>query len=377
MWGFVTVLNDILVPHLKALFSLNATMAMLVQLSFFGAYFVVGLPAGWWVARIGYRRGIVVGLVVAATGALGFALSSWLSSYAAFLGALFILAAGITVLQVAANPYVTRLGPPRTAASRLNLTQGINSLGTTLAPAVGAWLIFDGSGAQSVRMPYLAIAGLLVVLAVVFSIVRLPVPQTQATTTTTTTTTTSASVWRHRRLRLGAVAIFVYVGAEVGIGSMLVLFFGQTEVASMGAAEAGYYVSYYWGAAMVGRFIGAAIQRRHSPAKVLIVACALATILLGLTVGLMGETAVVTVLAVGLANSIMFPTIFSLAVDGLGEKTSRGSGVLVMAIVGGAIIPVAMGALVDGFGYRVALGSATLAYAYIAWFARYGTKDDS
>ncbi len=371
MWGFVTVLNDILVPHLKALFSLNATMAMLVQLSFFGAYFVAGVPAGWLVARIGYRGGIVVGLAVAAAGALGFALSSWITSYAAFLLALFVLATGITVLQVAANPYVTRLGPPKTAASRLNLTQGINSLGTTLAPAVGAWLIFDGQGAQSVRLPYLGIAALLVGLAVVFSVVRLPVPPREVEADAP-----AGNIWRHRRLRLGAIAIFVYVGAEVGIGSMLVLFLGLPEVAGMDATQAGYYVSYYWGAAMVGRFLGAAIQRRRPPRQVLAVACGLAIVLLAVTVGVMGQVAVGTVLAVGLANSIMFPTVFSLAVDGLGDETSRGSGILVMAIVGGALIPVLMGALADAFGYRVALGSAMIAYAYIGWFALRGTRQD-
>lgn len=369
MWGFVTVLNDILVPHLKGLFSLSATMAMLVQLSFFGAYFVVGVPAGWLIARVGYRGGIVVGLLVAALGALCFALSSWRSSYAAFLVALFVLAGGITVLQVAANPYVTLLGPSRTAASRLNLTQGINSLGTTLAPAVGAWLILDGDGAAGVRLPYLGIAAVLVVLAVVFARVRLPTPPSEARARA------KGSLWRHRRLRLGTLAIFLYVGVEVGIGSMLVLFFGLPEVAGMREAEAGYYVSLYWGAAMVGRFVGAAIQQRRSPQAVLGVACLLAVGLVVLTVGVMGPLAVATLLGVGLFNSIMFPTIFSLAVEGLGEETSRASGVLVMAIVGGAVIPVGMGALVDAFGYRVALATTVLAYAYIAWFARRGSQE--
>ncbi|MEM7154545.1 MAG: sugar MFS transporter [Myxococcota bacterium] len=365
MWGFVTVLNDILVPHLKALFDLNATMAMLVQLSFFGAYFVMGVPAGWLIGRVGYRGGIVAGLGIAAVGAVCFALSSWIHSYAAFLIALFVLAAGITVLQVAANPYVTLLGPSRTASSRLNLTQGINSLGTTLAPALGAWLILEGQGAESVRMPYLAITAVLVVLALVFSLVRLPSIDSAAPTAARG----GQSIWRHRRLRLGAIAIFVYVGAEVGIGSVLVLFFGLPEVAGMDASEAGYLVSYYWGAAMVGRFVGAALQRRVSPAWVLVASCGLAIGLVVLTVIAMGTTAVPLLLAVGLCNSIMFPTIFSLAVDGLGEETRRGSGVLVMAIVGGAVIPVLMGLLADQWGYRVALLSTALAYGYIAWFA--------
>ena len=294
MWGFSTVLNDILVPHLKGLFSLSATMAMLVQLSFFGAYFVVGVPAGWLVARVGYRAGIVVGLGVAALGALCFALSSWLTSYAAFLVALFVLAAGITVLQVAANPYVTLLGSPRTAASRLSLTQGINSLGTTLAPVVGAWLILDGEGAAGVRLPYLGIAAVLVALALVFARVRLPVLSAEVRGPST------QSVLRHRRLRLGTLAIFLYVGAEVGIGSMLVLFFALPEVAGVPEAEAGYYVALYWGAAMVGRFLGAAVQQRWSPKAVLVVACLCAIGLVVLTVGVMGRVAVPTLLAVGL-----------------------------------------------------------------------------
>ncbi|MCX4246007.1 sugar MFS transporter [Paraliomyxa miuraensis] len=371
MWGFVTVLGDILVPHLKGLFSLDAATAMLVQMSFFGAYFVVGMPAGWLVARVGYRGGIVVGLLVAATGALCFALSSWLTSYAAFLLALFVLAGGITVLQVAANPYVTLLGPPRTAASRLNLTQGINSLGTTLAPVVGSWLILEGQGAQGVRVPYLGIAAVLVVLALVFARVPLPNPPTEVRVAV------NGSVWRHRRLRLGALAIFLYVGAEVGIGSMLVLFFGLPEVAGMAPADGGYLVSFYWGSAMVGRFVGAALQRRFSPRAVLATGSALAIVLVLLTVGLMGTIAVPTLLGVGLFNSIMFPTIFSLAVQGLGDETSRGSGVLVMAIVGGALIPVGMGALADAFGYRVALLATVVAYAYIGWFARSGGEEDA
>jgi len=371
MWGFVTVLGDILVPHLKSLFSLSATMAMLVQLSFFGAYFVVGMPAGWLVTRIGYRGGIVVGLLVAAIGALGFALSSWLTSYAAFLMALFVLAAGITVLQVAANPYVTLLGPARTAASRLNLTQGINSLGTTLAPVVGAWLILEGQGAEGVRLPYLGIAGLLVLLALVFARVELP-PITREDATKE-----RRSIWRHRQLRRGAVAIFVYVGAEVGIGSMLVLFFGLPEVAGMEEAEAGYYVSLYWGSAMIGRFLGAALQRRFSPRQVLALAGLGAITMVALTITAMGTLAVPTLLAVGLFNSIMFPTIFSLAVDGLGDETSRASGVLIMAIVGGALIPVGMGALADAFDYRAALASTVVAYAYIAWFAWRGTQEST
>jgi FHS family L-fucose permease-like MFS transporter len=363
MWGFITTLNDILIPHLKGQFELSATAAMLVQLCFFGAYFTMAVPAGRAIEALGYRWGIVVGLGVAAIGALGFLPAAALGSYALFLLALFVLASGITVLQVSANPYVTILGPPATGASRLNLAQGINSLGTTLGPAFGAYLILDAGGPEAVRGPYLAIAATLVALALVFAMVRLPSiePPRDAGV--------GERVWTHPRLLLGAVAIFVYVGAEVGIGSMLVLFFGLPEIAGLGEQQAGHYVSYYWGAAMVGRFVGAAAQQRVAPARVLLGAAVLATGLVAAVVGLQGEIAVPLLLAVGFANSVMFPTIFSLAIAGMGEHTSRASSVLIMAIVGGALIPVGMGAIADTLGYPTAIAVAIPCYVYIGWFA--------
>ena len=363
MWGFITTLNDILIPHLKGQFELGATEAMLVQLCFFGAYFTMALPAGRLIEAIGYRKGIVVGLGVAALGALAFLPAASLSSYPLFLLALFVLASGITVLQVSANPYVTILGPPETSASRLNLAQGINSLGTTLGPAFGAYLILDSGEVEAVRGPYLGIAATLIVLALVFALVRLPAlaPERDASV--------GASVWTHPRLLLGALAIFVYVGAEVGIGSMLVLFFGLDEIAGMSEQNAGHYVSYYWGAAMIGRFVGAAIQQRVAAAWVLAGAAGLALSLVAMVVGLRGAIAVPLLLAVGFANSVMFPTIFSLAIAGMGEQTSRASSVLVMAIVGGALIPVGMGAIADTIGYPAAIAATIPCYAYIGWFA--------
>lgn len=369
MWGFVTVLNDILIPHFKGAFDLSATEAMLVQFCFFGAYFTIGLPAGKLVGRIGYRWGMVVGLGVAGLGALAFLPAADAQSYAAFLVALFILASGITVLQVAANPFVTLLGPAPTAASRLNFTQGINSVGTTIAPLLGAWLILDAaagaSDLSSVRMPYLVIAGILFAMAGLFAATRLPDGRPRESVARRG----EGSLLGHRPLVGGTIAIFLYVGAEVGIGSLLVLFFGLDDVAGMSEQRAGYHVAYYWGAAMVGRFVGAALSRRVPPAIVLAVASVLAVVLITTTVVIRGQLSVWTLLAVGFTNAVMFPTIFALAVAGLGERTSEGSGILVMAIVGGAVVPLVMGILADQFGYGIALASTTLCYAFIGHFA--------
>ncbi len=376
MWGFITVLNDILIPHLKGLFELSNFEAMLVQFAFFGAYFTVSLPAGWLVGQLGYRLGIILGLALAALGAGLFYPAAAMQSYPAFLLALFVLASGITVLQVAANPYVTELGPPRTAASRLNLAQGLNSLGTTLGPLFGAALILqpaEGASAEqtaaAVQGPYLGIAATLAALALVFALVRLPrIRETGASAREPGAR--PLDLWRRRPLVLGALAIFVYVGAEVSIGSFLVLYLGLPDTLALPEAEAGYYVSLYWGAAMVGRFFGAAAQQRVAPARALMIAAGLALALVVTSTTLTGALAAAAILAVGLANSIMFPTIFSLSVAGLGEQTSQGAGILVMAIVGGAVVPAALGELADLAGYRAALAGTLLCYGYILVFAR-------
>ena len=268
MWGFITVLNDILIPHLKALFDLSNARAMLIQFTFFGAYFTVSPPAGRLVSRIGFQRGIVMGLVGVAAGAVLFYPAASFRSYPAFLLALFVLASGITMLQVAANPYVAVLGEPRTAASRLTLAQAFNSLGTTLAPLFGAALILPTAGEAarditSVQLPYLGIAGLALVVAVAFARASLP-PVEQVSGDDP-----HGRVWDHPRLVLGALAIFLYVGAEVAIGSLLVFVLGLPDVAGLAEQEAGFYVSMYWGAAMVGRFLGAGLQRRADPHRVL------------------------------------------------------------------------------------------------------------
>lgn len=385
MWGFITCLNDILIPHLKNAFSLNYTQAMLIQFSFFGAYFVVSLPAGSLVRKIGYQRGIVTGLVMSGVGCTLFYPAAGQHSYGMFLGALFVLAAGITVLQVSANPYVSILGDSRTASSRLTLTQAFNSLGTTLAPFFGAFLILgaattipdsidsleQGADAASVQLPYLMLAGTLFVLAAVFMLIRLPnilssedhgVPGNSL----------AVSAWKQRHLVLGAAAIFLYVGAEVSIGSFLINFLGQDNIAGLQESEAAHYVAYYWGGAMVGRFIGSALMQKVPAGLTLGASACMAVLMVVLAIVLDGHYAMWAILSVGLFNSIMFPTIFSLAVQNLGVNTSQGSGILCLAIVGGAILPVFQGMLADTIGIQLAFVLPALCYLFIIHYGLRG-----
>ncbi|MBZ5758489.1 MULTISPECIES: L-fucose:H+ symporter permease [Rhizobium] len=389
MWGFITCLNDILVPHLKNVFQLNYTQSMLIQLCFFGAYFIVSLPAGALVKRISYKWGIVVGLVIAAIGCALFIPAASYRIYALFLGALFVLAAGVTVLQVAANPYVTVLGKPETAAARLTLTQAFNSLGTTIAPIFGAFLILSAATADlstatpeqldaihlaeasTVKFPYMILAIAFLVLAAVFAALKLPNVQGDETVNKPGDT---GSAWQYRHLVLGAVGIFLYVGAEVSIGSFLVNFFSQPDIGGLSESDAAHYVAYFWGGAMIGRFIGAVAMRYVDDGKALAFNAALAAILLLITVLTTGHVAMWAVLLVGLFNSIMFPTIFSLALEGLGKYTSQGSGILCLAIVGGAILPVIQGGLADTIGIHLAFLMPVLCYIYIAFYGIKGHK---
>jgi FHS family L-fucose permease-like MFS transporter len=386
MWGMLTSLNDVLIPHLKSVYTLTYVQAMLVQFCFFGAYFVVSLPAGGLVRRIGYQKSAVAGLVIAASGcALFYPAAN--SGYALFLLALFVLAAGITILQVAANPYVTLLGDPRTASSRLTLTQAFNSLGTTVGPLFGGLLILGGVALVSqadlaamsemeraahraaevatVQGPYLMLAGALLLLAVVFALARLPHIAHEAAPIGQDA---GPSLLSHRNLVLGAVAIFLYVGAEVSIGSFLISFLSEPNIAGLDHATAATYVAYYWGLAMVGRFIGFAVMRKVSPGVVLgfNAGCAIALILFAI----LGEGRAVmwAILAVGLFNSIMFPTIFSIALHGLGQRTGQGSGVLCMAIVGGALVPFAQGFMGDSVGLQPSFVIPMLCYGFILYF---------
>jgi len=378
MWGLITSLNDILIPHLKALFDLSYVEAMLIQFCFFGAYFVMSFPSGYLVEKVGYRKGIVTGLTVAGIGCAAFYPAATQHSYVLFLAALFVLASGITLLQVAANPYVAILGDPLTAASRLNLTQAFNSAGTTVGPWVGSLLILSvaSAGAEATQTPYLILAGALFVIAVVFS--RLKLPQISADTPLKDAPDAgnqTRSVWQYRHLVLGAVAIFVYVGAEVTIGSFLVNFMAQDSVASLPVSTAGQYLSLYWGGAMVGRFIGSAVLRQVRAGRLLAfnAACVVVLLLVGMTVE--GPAAMYAVLAIGLFNSIMFPTIFTLGIANLGKHTGEGSGVLCMAIVGGAIVPVIGGYVADSSTIAFSFIVPAVCYLYIVYYGLRGHEE--
>ena len=388
MWGLLTALNDVLIPHLKELYTLSYVQAMMVQFCFFGAYFIVSLPAGALIKRIGYQNGAVAGLVVAAIGcALFYPAAN--SGYALFLFGFFVLAAGITILQVAANPFVTVLGDARGASSRLTLTQAFNSLGTTVAPALGGILILSGSvigveelaklpaveqaayraaQAASVQGPYLVLAGTLLVLAVLFALVRLPKIVHTDDGVAEAGVAAKGSVMAHRHLVLGTIGIFVYVGAEVSIGSFLINFFAEPDIAGLSHASAAHYVSFYWGGAMIGRFIGFAAMRFVSPGKALAFNSAASIALILLAVFGQGTVAMWAIIAVGLFNSIMFPTIFSMALYKLGKFTGQASGILCMAIVGGAIVPFVQGMFADTMSVQASFLVPAACYAFILYF---------
>ncbi len=390
MWGLLTALNDVLIPHLKSLYTLTYVQAMLVQFCFFGAYFVVSWPAGLLIKRIGYQRGAVTGLVIAAGGCALFYPAAE-SGYALFLAAFFVLASGITVLQVAANPYVTILGSAKTASSRLTLTQAFNSLGTTIAPALGGILILSGGvltlaqldalsdaeklahkikEAAMVQGPYLALAGALLLLAVLFAFARLPGVKSDYASSDLgmLSTADTNSLFTYPHLTLGALGIFLYVGGEVSIGSFLINFLGESQIANLPAADAARYVSFYWGGAMLGRFIGFAVMRAISPGKALAFNAFASVSLIGIAMFAQGAWAMWAIIAVGLCNSIMFPTIFSMALHGLGKQTGQASGILCMAIVGGALVPFAQGYFADVMGLQWSFFVPALCYLYIFYF---------
>ena len=378
MWGFITCLNDILIPYLKGAFNLTFTQAMLIQFCFFSAYFIVSLPAGAIVSRIGYQKGIVLGLGIACLGCILFYPAAESQIYGVFLLALFVLASGITILQVSANPYVTALGDPKTASSRLTMTQAFNSLGTTVAPFFGSYLMYGATGehnaatasASDVQIPYLILAASLLLLALVFLYLKLP----KLNHTSSNTGIFKGGAWQHKHLVLGAVGIFMYVGAEVAVGSMLVNYLASPSVAGLTEAKASKLLAYYWGGAMVGRFIGALIMQKVSGGIVLAFNSAMAIFLIVLSISTTGPLALWTVLGVGLFNSIMFPTIFSLALQQLGKDTPQGSGILCLAIVGGAIIPLFQGMLADSIGVTMSFLLPASCYLYIAYYGLIGSR---
>lgn len=389
LWGFATVLIDILVPKLKSLFTLGYAEAMLTQFAFFIGYFVFSLPAGAIVSRIGYMRGIVAGLLIMACGCLLFAPATRLGVYEGFLLALFVMAGGITILQVAANAVISMVGPEASSSSRLTLAQAFNSFGTFIGPIIGARLILSGSAPQeidalsanalstlrateaaSVQMPFLAIAGLLAILIVVFWIKRDLLPRQDIQSPKGL----GLHLLSRPRLALGVAAIFAYVGAEVSIGSILVNYLMQPNHLAISEMRAGELVSLYWGGAMVGRFIGAWIMRRVNPGHVLAL-CALGAIALATTSALSsGLISAVAILSIGLMNSIMFPTIFSQSLRGVSAEAPQAAGLLCMAIVGGAILPVLTGLTADHAGLAAALIVPILGYAWIVFFGRYVSR---
>ena len=394
MWGFLTCLNDILIPHLKSIFQLSYAEVMLVQFTFFGAYFLMAMPAGRLVAALGYKKGIVAGLAIAGLGAIGFWPAAGLHLYPAFLGALFVLATGITVLQVAANPYVALLGPERTSSSRLTLAQALNSLGTTLAPRFGSLLIlssvvlaptelaklapaqqlvYQTQQAQAVQGPYIGLAVVLFLLAIFVCLFRLPA-LTEATDKGDHARHSFAEVLRHPHVLFGVLGIFFYVGAEVSIGSFMVNYLSMPDIGHMSEQQAANYVSGYWGGAMIGRFIGSALMAKFSPRRLLALFALINALLVLTTMLSTGSVAMYSIIAIGLFNSIMFPTIFALGIERLGPMTSKASSLLIMAIVGGAIVPYVQGVLADHIGLQHAFFLPLLCYLYIVFYGISGSR---
>jgi FHS family L-fucose permease-like MFS transporter len=398
MVGFLTCLNDVIIPHLKSIFALNYTQAMSVQFAFFTSYFVFSYPGGALVDKFGYKKTMVVGLIIMAVGAAGFIPAANFALFPVFLGALIILAAGMTVVQVSVNPYVTVIGPAKTASSRLNLAQAFNSFGTFIAPFFGSVLIlrnaitpipqdkllsmtevarqaYRSTQASTVRLPYIGIAFMLVLLAIALAVIKLR-PQAGMTNHTpdfrpgafAEALSKPDSIWNHPWLIAGAVGIFTYVGAEVTIGSLLVNYMGLHDIAGLGESVAAKFLMVYWGGAMVGRFVGAAVLQRLRTGPVLAVAGLGAFALVVISILTHGHFAMGALLAVGFFNSIMFPSIFTLGIQDLGPLTSKGSSLLIAAIVGGALIPKATGFLADKIGLHPSFIIPAICYVYIAAF---------
>ncbi|MGB9331571.1 MAG: sugar MFS transporter [Steroidobacteraceae bacterium] len=385
IFGGITSLNDVIIPKLKALFTLSYGEVMLVQSAFFVAYFVISAPAAGIVRRVGYMRAAVVGLLTMTLGCLLFVPASSSGQFPTFLAALFVLAAGITIVQVVANPLISLLGPPETAPSRLTFAQAFNSLGTTIFPYVGSILIlgpvaraqpaelsgaaltaFRATETHAIVHTYLALAAVLFIVA---ALVWRRRRQLSDRVVDDTGGHKASDLLRQPRFSYGVLCIFLYVGAEVAIGSLMVSYLMQSSVMGIGQDAAGRHVSLYWGGAMIGRFIGAYVLRLLSPGKVLAVVAAVAITLLMLSVNTTGSFSGWALLAIGLFNSIMFPTIFSLACEGLGPRAAQGSGIIGMAIVGGAVVPWITGHAADAFGsLKLALLVPAICYAGIVGF---------
>lgn len=376
MMGFITCLNDTLVPFFKKGFTLNYSQSSLVQVYFFLTYGIMSIPAGKIVERIGFKNGMVLGFAAAAIGALLFYPASVWHQYNLFLAALFVVAIGIVLLQVAANPYITVLGPAKTASSRLTLIQGVGSIGTTTAPIFGAYFILSrlqtsDAPSKAVRYPYLGIALLLIVIAIVVYKLSLPVINSSSDKTNLSLKK-EGSVFAFRNLNFGIVGIFMYVGAEVSIGTYLTNYISDTLHITVN--EANSYVAFYWGGMLAGRLAGSYLLKIIKPSIVLSICAVAAIVLIVVSISSTGNTAVWTMIAVGLCNSIMFATIFSLAVSGLKRFTTRASGLLSTAIAGGAIVSFAQGVLKDSYAWNIAFILPLLCYMYILFYGLNGFK---
>jgi FHS family L-fucose permease-like MFS transporter len=390
MWGFITVINNTLLPHLRSVFDLNYTQTTLIESVWFIAYFFASIPSAKLIERIGYQKSLVTGLVIMAIGAMGMTLAASIPSYGVTLVMLFVIASGITLLQVAANPYVAIVGTPETASSRLNLVQAMNSAGTMLAPLFGAYLILGRSvggtakegtvitqaerlaDAHSVVLPYVLVAIVLVVLAVVIARFPLP-PMGNAASRVTKEDRKNHSLWKHRNLVFGIPAIFIYLIAEIGVANLFVNFVSQPQIANLTHEEAGRYLTFLWGGMMVGRFVGSALMQKVDAGTVLAAFSIGAFVVMLVTVFTTGPVAMWSLILVGLFHSIMFPTIFTLGIKGLGPLTEEGSGLLIMAIAGGALV-VVQGKLADAYGLQASFLLTAACELYILFYALWGSR---
>lgn len=390
MWGFITVINNTLLPHLRSVFDLNYTQTTLIESVWFIAYFVASIPSAKLIEKIGYQKSLVIGLLVMAAGALSMMLAASIPSYGVTLAMLFVIASGITLLQVAANPYVAVVGKPETASSRLNLVQAMNSAGTMLAPMFGAYLILGRSkggtatsdvvltqaerlaDAQSVILPYGLVAVVLIVLAAIIG--RFPLPAMgSATQRLAPEERAKLSLWKHRNLVFGIPAIFIYLIAEIGVANLFVNFVSQPEIANLTHEKAGQYLTFLWGGMMVGRFLGSAIMQKVDAGLVLAAFSVGAFVVMLVTVFTTGPAAMWALILVGLFHSIMFPTIFTLGIKGLGPLTEEGSGLLIMAIAGGALV-VVQGWLADAYGLQTSFLLTAACELYVLFYALWGSK---
>jgi FHS family L-fucose permease-like MFS transporter len=364
MMGFITCLNDILVPFLKKSFHLDYGQASLIQVSFFAAYGLTSIPASRIIERIGYQKGIISGFVLTAFGCLLFIPATILNEYHYFLCALFVIASGIVMIQVAANPFVAHIGPPESASSRMSLVQAFVSLGTFIAPFFGAVLILGNSSPDiaTLRLPYMLIAGALIMIAVMMS--QLDFPQLGHTTEKITW----SEILKNKKIIYGMLGIFTYVGAEVSIGSFLVNY--VISMNPMKTTEAANLVAIYWGSAMAGRFLGMFTLKEFLPGKVLVAHALIAISLILISINSHGMIAIYAMILVGLCNSIMFPTIFTLSIKGTEAGTQKASGLLSTSIVGGSLIPLITGQVADKWGLRLAMTIPLICYVYI-WFFGY------